>query len=187
MTNKTWDVLMVAGVLGGCGAADPAPATPTLPMTAMTATAPRAADESLARLRALGVLTVGEMMVERPAEAFNCYGPCPGSEPIIARAELAAAARLDAFVRAADAAVEAARAPGATPTPGACDDAAVDANLAALRALRVVEVRDLVRATPTQTGHCYGVCPADAEAARRVTCGHADELAAIVAAVPSRP
>ncbi len=180
MTNKTWDVLMVAGALGGCGAADQMPAAPTVAPPATAATAePRPAAESLARLRALEVFTVGEMTVQRPEEAYNCYGPCPGAEAVIARAERAAVVRLDAFTRAAEAAAAA-----TTPPAGACEPAAIDANLAALRALHVLEVGDLLRAEPVYSGHCYGVCPADAEAARRQTCARAERLAAIAAAAP---
>lgn len=72
MTNRTWDVLVMAGALGGCGAADQAPAAPTVATPVTTSAEPRPGAESLARLRALEVFSVGEMTVQQPEEAHNC-------------------------------------------------------------------------------------------------------------------
>jgi hypothetical protein len=191
-------MMVVVGALSGCGAAadvEPtatqappghasAPATaPTdstlsaAPGLALPREGPRTVDENLARLRSLEVFTVGQMVWEQPAEAFNCYGPCPGSEAVIARAEAAGAARLDAFTRAATAAARDASDDHA----GACEPAAVDANLQALRALRVVEVQDFLAVQPRESSNCYGlVCPGETARARAETCARAEHLADIV-------
>lgn len=192
MTMKELTAMIVAGALGGCGAAvDVAPgaATTSAPVTVPTTaslttpglaraqTPPRSADESLARLRSLEIFSVGAMVWEQPAEAFNCYGPCPGSERVIARAEAAGAARLDAFTAAA---VTASR-DAVTNHAGACDATAIEANLQALRALRVVEVGDFLAVQPSESSNCYGVvCPGEAARARAETCDRAEHLADIV-------
>lgn len=190
-------MIAVVGALSGCGSVEVSPATATTtptsavaPTTAPTgatvaaaegltpvATQPRAVDESLARLRALEVFSVGAMQWQEPAEAFNCYGPCPGSEVAIARAQAAGAARLDAFTRAAEVAARDTAADHAN----ACEPAAIAANLEALRALRVVEVGDFLAVQPREAANCYGlVCPGEAARARDESCARAEHLADIV-------
>jgi uncharacterized protein YceK len=191
-------MIAVVGALSGCGSVEVSPATAptnattaTAPTTTTTnsatvaaaeglspvATQPRAVDESLARLRALEVFTVGAMQWQEPAEAFNCYGPCPGSEVAIARAQAAGAARLDAFTRAAEVAARDTAADHAN----ACEPATIAANLDALRALRVVEVGDFLAAQPREAANCYGVvCPGEATRVRNESCARAEHLADIV-------
>lgn len=144
---------------------------------------PATPEESITRLRALEVLDVGEMTVQLPAEASNCYGPCPGSEPAIAQARQHAADRLADFVVSA----ERAAAEPVSPESPACASAAIDANLATLQGLRVIEVRSLLVAEPTNHAVPYSRPTAsDVAAAQRTTCERAQRLAAITDATRSR-
>jgi hypothetical protein len=173
-------IVLTVGALAGCtvpvatgpspaGAGDPAP----------VAVDPQAAahvDENLARLRALDVFTVGQLIVDHPAGAGVCYGPCPGAEGAIAAAKTQSAMRLARLADAAEKAV-------ASPLPDACAQPSVDANLAALSALHVVGVSGLIVAKPANNPTCYNLpCPADEAAAKATTCARAGKLAAIAAA-----
>ena len=174
---------MTLGALAGC-ASSPGMEAGALPPEVTAPTTPTAAavhvDENLAHLRALQVFEVGALVVESPREAFSCYGPCPGAEAAVAHARETAAERLARFTAAAEAA---AAHPPETPAPGACERQAIDANLAALRALRVVEVGALVTVQPRNDQQCYGIpCPAEVQAAAQATCAHAAALAGLVAA-----
>jgi len=133
-------------------------------------------DENLARLHALNVFDVGEMIVQLPQEATSCYGPCPGSEPLIEQAKGEAALRLDDFVAAAEPAAK-------TVTADACAQPTIDANVAALNALKVVEVKGLIVEQPKNNPTCYNTpCQTDIDAAQAVTCERAGKLASIVEA-----
>ena len=191
--RKTWTYWIILASLTGCAVlppdrydpnatSAPAAANGTLPSTvdspnALPAALPGSAvariDANLERLRALHVVDVGQLILRVPEGAQNCYGVCPEDEP---RARAEAAERLSHF---ADVAVShAARTPA-----DACSDAAVDSNLAALRALRLVEVNGLVRAEPSNNPNCYNLpCAEDIEAARQLTCERAGQLANIAAA-----
>lgn len=169
------------GALTGCVGADqpvaskvePAPVAQTPPDGA---TALARVDANLARLQALSVFEVGQLVVAMPAEASNCYGPCPGSEKVVEAAKQKAALRLDAFVAVAEKAAQAAPAE-------ACAKTAVDANLAALAGLAIVGVAGLVEEQPHNNPQCYSLpCPADIEAAAKINCERAGELANIVVA-----
>jgi hypothetical protein len=133
-------------------------------------------DQNLARLQALDVFQVGQLVVEQPASAYSCYGPCPGAEADIAAAKTKAAVRLAELAETADSAVLA-------PVAGACDQASVDANLATLSALHIVGVDGMVVTQPQNNPQCYNTpCPADVSAAKAANCDRAGKLAAIVAA-----
>jgi hypothetical protein len=175
---------MVAGVsvLVGCGASTaptnqsttPAPADTT---TAAT-TAPAATEsENLARLKALQVFDVGALLVDAPEGAFSCYGPCPDYKDAIAKAQQAADARLGRLVTVAEKAAK-------QPAPaGACDTSAINANVAALEALRIVHVAGLLVEAPKTSPSCYNQpCPGAEDAARVITCTRAGKLANIAAA-----
>jgi len=115
-------------------------------------------DLNLARLRDLDVLEVGDLLVDLPAEASNCYGPCPGSEAAILQAKQEAALRLAEFVEVAEAAA-------AAPSGYLCTEQ-VDENLAALAGLEIVEVLGLVQVEPANNPQCYNLpCQADIDAA----------------------
>ncbi len=170
-------------VLAGCGA-DAEGHEPTSPGAAPIggdaqiegrspgAVALAQVDENLARLRALDVVLVGELVVDMPQEATNCYGPCPGSEPKILAAKEDAALRLAKLVPVAETAVKA-------PSSYLCTEL-VDANLAALNALHVVEVKGLVHSQPKNSPSCYNLpCPADIEAAKAEDAARAAKLDAL--------
>jgi hypothetical protein len=137
---------IVGGV--GCDPAPPPPASPTPSAAAPSAaapsaptasaaappTAPRAGGDateqatheadSLARLRALQVFTIKELVAGQPAERMSCYGPCE---------------TLGRFVQLSEAAAK-------QPAPaGSCEPAAIQANLAKIEALKVVRVEGLVK------------------------------------------
>jgi hypothetical protein len=131
-------------------------------------------DENLTRLRSLTVFTVGELIVNLPTEATNCYGPCPGSEPAIEKAKDDAAARLDKLVDVAESAAKA-------PVAEACADATIDQNIAALKALQIVDVQGLIKEEPKNNPNCYNLpCESDIAAAKASTCERAGKLASIV-------
>lgn len=135
-------------------------------------------DENLARLQALEVVSVGNLVLDVPEEAMNCYGPCPGWEDEIAAARAASAVRLDHMVQVAEPAA-------ATPeTNGnACEQASIDANVAVLRGLGIVDIGGLVVAQPANNPNCYNLpCQEDEAAARELTCERAAKLDAIVKA-----
>jgi hypothetical protein len=137
-------------------------------------------DENLARLQALDVFTVGQLVVDLPAEAHSCYGPCPGSQPAIDAAKTRAATRLAELADTAEKVVSSA---AVAVGPSTCETPAIDANLAALSALRIVGVSGLVVTQPANNPQCYNLpCPADKAAAQAANCARAGKLAAIVAA-----
>ena len=177
-------IALVAGAVGalaGCaGAADgsaPTNRNPTesgVDQTPSTSEALAAVDANLTRLRELKVFGVGEMLVKLPAEATNCYGPCPGSEGLIAKAKEEAPIRLDKLADIAESAVK-------TPVADACADATIDHNLSILRELRIVDVQGLLKEEPKVSGNCYSLpCPEDIDAAKAITCERAGKLASIV-------
>lgn len=175
-------LILSLGALAGCSGSAP-PAGPLSPATpgAPPANAPRAelahVDEHLARLRALEVIEVGALIVDLPQEAYACYGlPCPGSEAVVAAAKEHAAVRLASFTSAAVTAA-------ATPLHNACEKASIDANLAALKALKIVELAGLIEQQPKNNPQCYNFpCAEDLKAAADAKCARAGELASIVQA-----
>lgn len=177
MDLKIAVVAGAVGALAGCaGTAEGSLASPTdtAAQPDPASTGPTSVDENLVRLRSLTVFTVGELIVNLPAEASNCYGPCPGSAPAIAKAKDDAAARLDKLVDIAESAVKA-------PVADACAQATIDQNIAALKALQIVDVQGLILEHAKVSGQCYAVpCPADIEAAKAITCERAGKLASIV-------
>jgi hypothetical protein len=132
-------------------------------------------DLNLARLEALEIFEVGELIVDVPAEAYNCYGPCPGFENAEADAIELSAQRLADF---ADLAENAA----AQPTSDlVCDDATNDANLDALDALGIVQVGDLMVFEPKSSANCYNLpCNEDIAEANEINNQRAAMLANIV-------
>ena len=171
-------IVLTVGALAGCtvpvsGSVHPAGGDPA--QTTVDPQATQHVDENLARLQALQVFTVGQLIVDLPAGAMSCYGPCPGAEAAIAAAKTRSATRLAELADAAETAA-------ASPLPDACAQPTVDANLAALSALRIVGVSGLIVTQPVQSGNCYGPCPADKAAAEAATCARAGKLAAIAAA-----
>jgi hypothetical protein len=196
MIPKAATLAVALGALAGC-IADPAPEprttgaaevdtperTPVLRTPPAVPDALAAVDENLARLAALDVFMVGDLVVQLPEEAFACYGvPCPGTEEAVAEAqaeaELHAAERLAWFAGAAEtAAAEAA-------SGYFCDKETIDAHVAALDALEIVEVLGLVVEQPQNNPNCYNLpCQEDIAAAEAITQERAQQLTNIVAAV----
>jgi hypothetical protein len=131
----------------------------------------------LDQLAALEVFTVGNMLARYPMGALNCYGVCPQFEAEIAQANVQASERLAALAEHSAAAIQA----NATVDPGVCEPEAIEANLAALRALEVVEVGEFLALVPNNNPNCYNVpCPEDEAAAQQGTCERAATLARIV-------
>lgn len=182
-------LVLTFGALTGCAAkAEPAPpaapveATATPDSSPVEAAKPEPAavaqvDDNLARLRALSVVEVGALVIDAPEGAYSCYGPCPQFAGQIAAAKAKSAGRLERLVTAAAAATP-------DPSPASCEQATIDRNVAALQALRIVEVVGLIKEQPASSPQCYGhPCPADTAAAQAKTCERAGKLAGVAAAV----
>jgi hypothetical protein len=177
--NLRTGIIVTLGAIAGCTtAAGPTtgPDTGKGPSEEQAAALARV-DDNLARLHALDVFELGELIVQMPEEATACYGqPCPGSEPLIEAAKGEAALRLDDFVAAAEPAA-------AEGIAGNCEPAVVDANIAALQALQVVDVKGLIEEQPKNNPNCYNLpCQEDIDAAQAITCDRAGKLASIVEA-----
>jgi hypothetical protein len=182
-------IAITLGALAGCAAKvepgpEPAPtAAPTTePTAAPTGTnegstaAAAQVDENIGRLHALAVFEVGALIVDAPEGAYSCYGVCPQFKDEVAAAEAKSAARLDRLVAAATSAKP-------DPSPAACERAAIDRNLAALRDLKIVQVLALVEEKPKSSPQCYNnPCAEDIAAAQAKTCERAGRLAGIAAA-----
>jgi hypothetical protein len=131
--------------------------------------------ENLALLEKLDVFAVGQLLLDVPNEAFNCYGPCPEWEDEIAEAEIEAASRLAVF---ADLALEASA--GVT-IPYPFPEERIDDNLEALRDLEVVGIGGLIEDEPEVTGNCYHLpCPEEIAVAEERNNDRAWQLQAIV-------
>lgn len=111
--------------------------------------------DSLRRLAALDVLTVGQLIVDAPSGSQNCYGPCEDDAVAQAWMQVHAvqAARLAALVDAAEAVAD---------QGPAGDPSAVDDDVDALRERQIVEI-DGMREGPADRTVCYtDPCPDDA-------------------------
>ena len=181
-------ILVAAGTLAGCavnagteldstGQGDDAGSTvESLTSTAGAKAALKKVDKNLAKLKALQVVDVKRLVIEWPDGAMNCYGPCPGSEGAIKKAKETAALRLEKLTKAA---VLGAKHPKAN----ACDETSIDDNIAALQALRIIDVGGLLEAQPKNNPQCYNFpCSSDIEAAQATNCTRAGKLAGIVEA-----
>lgn len=189
MNVKT--VAFCALALAGCASETPEPNTPTSSVSTAPAenaaeqpSAPAKAngaeavlhiDENLARLRAIGAFNVGQLVIDYPEGSVNCYGPCKGQEPAIQAAKEQAAQKLATFADRAEIAAK-------SPAQGPCTDA-IEANLAALRALQIVDVRGFAKTEPVSRARCYNLpCHEDLEAAAAADAVKACQLEAIVRA-----
>jgi hypothetical protein len=143
----------------------PASASAPQPPTAAQPPAPGApppsqgdVDANLKALRDLGIFEV-QGIVEHIPEQANCYNVgCPGHEQEFADAKARAAAALATFTRTA---LDAAASTAIESTPAYSEHCYTqdDANLAALKALDVVALGDVVLEAPEsyQAGNCYSV------------------------------
>src|SRR5262249_13345538 len=142
--TKTLALGAIGAVAGCAGAADgSSPGGDISPPVQKTDPSAAVAhiDDNLARLRALSVVDVGQLVLDLPQEAFSCYGPCPGWEAKIAKAKEASAVRLDKLTPIAEAAAK-------TPVADACAKTTIDENIAALSALKIVAVGGLIKQEP---------------------------------------
>ena len=139
-------------------------------------------DENLARLNAIGVVEVGDLIVAEPVEAYNCYGPCVSEEELeVLRAE----AKAEAAEKLADLA-DAAEAATQQPGEATFDEEAVAADVARLADLELVEVLRFVEEVPENNPNCYNLpCPEDEAAAEAITAERATHLRLIADAAAS--
>jgi hypothetical protein len=161
------------------GSADPAGSgSPSLRVAVDGAVALANVDENLARLRDLDLFEVGELIVNLPSEATNCYGlPCPVAQEALQAARVHGAERLANLAGAAERAT-------ATPYSGYACGTRIDVNLETLRSLEVVGIGAFVRILPENNPNCYNQpCPADIAAADARNEARAAELESIALAV----
>jgi len=144
---------------------------------------PSTIDDNLERIAALEVFSIGALIADLPEEALHCYGPCPGWEEEYPEEAAAAAARLQAFADAAEAAVQDVEPPSAYTT---FDDATAEAaaqDIATLASLEIVEVWSFLEVQPANNPSCYNLpCEEDIAVADDENCLRAARLEAIVQA-----
>ena len=150
------------------------PVTPEEPLVPEVTIAVANLPTNLERLRALKLMDVGELLFEVPEGHPNCYAPCFHYD-----------AKAEQFAELVEIAEVAARQPVSDPT--ACDADATDANLAALAALELVEIRGMLTEEPDNNPNCYNLpCEEDIAAAAAVNCERAATLTNVIAAVGER-
>jgi len=161
----------IIGLLGCTVQTEPAAAAPPAAAPAQTADVAT----NLAKLRALQIFEVGDVIVRTP-QSGNCYGfPCASD---IEAAKAKAAARLRDFTNKTVTAAASPPAQGVT-------EAQANAMLEQLRALDVVTIGKLLVEAPKNNPNCYNVpCPADKEAAAKINAARAGKLSNIVKAAP---
>jgi hypothetical protein len=165
-------------LLTGCAATQSAPASADV-HTARVGTE----SAELAALAALEVVQVGALVPFAAGQGGHCYGvPCDESEATAARE--VQVARLTELV---DVVERAKQTPASSSDiEAACAVDAVEANLAALNSLEIVEVEGLLRAQPEISGACYAApCPEDIARAEAQTCERAEVLSRVVTTLGS--
>lgn len=187
MQRSTLVPLLCLPALFGCAAesldtevdplAEEQPADPNLVTMPATGELTSEVQADLEQLAALEVFEVGSLLARYPDGALNCYGVCPEFEEAVAQGNAQAAERLAALVERVSSAITA----NAAVEPDACEQATIDANLEALRALEIVDVGQLIAVIPQNNPACYNLpCPEDTEAATQQTCERAATLARII-------
>jgi hypothetical protein len=166
--------LIVLTGLTGCGSEASAPSSPPSPSHESPEQVEQSVQHSLARLRALQIVEVGDLVLDLPAEAQACYGVCPGWEERYQAERARQAARAERLASLAEAA-----AADSALAPREWSEAAVA--LQALAGLQIVEVSGLVEAKPANNPECYyQPCPADIDAADRLNASHVAQVFAVV-------
>lgn len=138
---KLHSIILAMGAAAGSAAA-----TPTVHADPKPSKSDKATDPNLEKLRALKVFEVDRMVIDVPANAYSCYGPCPGSKKAIDEATKKATVKLQHFTEVALRAVE-------HPTANACSAKEIEANLAAINALKVVAIGSMTD-KPTAAQAC---------------------------------
>jgi hypothetical protein len=156
--------------------------TPTPASPATQAALEADVAEHLARLKGLQTVEVGKLVLSLPCQAASSYGSCPDDvyADLLREAYVRQAPRLARLTEVAEAI---ARAPEVAPMDPAGAD--IEADLAALNSLAIVDIQGLLTVAPVQTGQCYGACPEDkdrANAENQRRAGVAHELARQTAA-----
>lgn len=133
--------------------------------------------EDLLQLGSLEVFEVGELWMSEPINEHNCYGtPCLDEVN-----ENQAVEATDQAKRLADLVARAALAIETRPTD--CGSGQVDAELAALRDLQIVEIGELLLEEAEADPNCYNLpCPAEIERVEAANCDTAAGLTAIARA-----
>jgi hypothetical protein len=173
-------LLTTAGALVGCAAPGVVGAPPDGSgdevADAVTLRSTENVRDDLALLRQLEIADIGGLLHSYPEGALHCYGICPGFEDEVEAENLRQAERLSTLVDIALASAE------VEPSAALCTEAVIDANLAALGDLQIVEVFGLVEEVPQNNPYCYNLpCPEDIERADDLNCRRATALSAIVA------
>ena len=181
MNNKKTLAFATLGLLTGCGSSadmgslegpehlaniPESPASSPVDLSAFKG--------DLERLAQLNIVQVGDLVLDYPEGAMNCYGPCPGFSDEIAEEDARQAARLHELLEIA---TEAAT---LSLQVEECSVEVIDENLAALDGLDIVEVFGMVEEVPQNNPYCYNLpCAEDIERAEEINCQRATALAHI--------
>jgi hypothetical protein len=164
------------------GEQDPAPPFVEFVPSIEQSEALEVVDANLERLANLQTFSVGELISDVPDEAYGAYGlPREDWQAVFEAAEADAAVKLAELTEQSEQAVDAMYRDGDAIDEDACAEAAIDANLGALRALQVVAVGQLLVEQPEASENCYGLpCTEEVQRAQAVTCERATRLDRIV-------
>ena len=176
--------LLALGGVAGCvsNTAPSEPGAQTLQPTGAQGSPTATEAEHLARLEALDLFDVGELVERRPFAAHGCYGACPEwtamtddeRQAALDDARAAQLARLAAFTEIA----ERVHAEGA---PSVDVETATE-HLDAIASLAIVDVGALVVTEPAANPLCYNLpCAEDIAEADAANAARAAELAVIAA------
>lgn len=135
-------------------------------------------DENIRYLKALDVVEVGELLVGASVEVETCY-VCPPET--VEQDELMAATRLQGLRDIAEAQIADYRLADLEANAD-CDLSDYDADVAALAALKIIEVGALIEREPAAEGLCYfGACSdANYAEAHAMACRRAEALRTLV-------
>ena len=160
--------------LTGCGSEATGPSSPQSANYESPEQVEQAVQHSLARLRALQIVEVGDLVLDLPAEAQACYGVCPGWEQRYRAERARQAARAERLASLA----EGAAADGSL-APREWSEAGVA--LQALAGLQIVQVSGLIEVKPASNPQCYyQPCPGDIDTADRLNANHVAQVFAVV-------
>jgi len=132
-------------------------------------------DENLQALEALSLFDVGEIVLDLPSEALQCYGLCAAWKEEADAQTAEQNLRLEPLVALAEAIRDTAEL-----TPATVDEA--KSALEALDALRIVEVGELIVDVPANEPQCYNLpCSGAQEAADEANARRAAEVVELAA------
>jgi hypothetical protein len=137
---KLHSILLAMGAAAGSATATPTAHANPKPRLS------KAADANLEKLRALKVFEVHRLVIDIPANAYSCYGWCPGAREKIEEDTKRATAKLQLLTEVALRAAE-------QPTGKACPAKEIDANVAAINGLQVIAIGSMTD-KPTAAQAC---------------------------------